>query len=141
MAKKLELTIGSHEFTRGCDGCLSMGLIVEANTPRNIYLTITHFDNGGNKILTHYYCQLCVPNALNKVGQEALRPFNEGFYKDHFTNYLNPSERPIQSIVNCGRCGQNVSDGYHRKELENKKVVNLCKGCHGAVGHNFEKMY
>ena len=87
--KDIKITHGPHEYQFKCYGCISQGLIVEANLPMTTLLSVAHPDGKGGWMAPTYYCVYHYVDALEGIKQEIYRNYYLSGEDKKFVDYRN----------------------------------------------------
>jgi hypothetical protein len=85
--KEVKIIYGSHEHHFKCYGCISRGLIVEANLPTTTLLTVLHSDGKGGYLPPLYYCSLHAMDAYEEMKQKLYRDYYQSGEDRKFVDY------------------------------------------------------
>ena len=89
--KEVKITYGPHDYQLRCHGCISRGLIAEANLPKTNLVAVYLSDGKGGWLPPTYYCIFHYEDPFEQIKKEIYQShFREVDKK--FVDYFNEKE-------------------------------------------------
>jgi hypothetical protein len=91
--KEVKITYGPHDYNLKCRGCISRGLMMEANTPKTNLVAVYHPDGKGGWLPPVFYCIFHYEDPFDQMKKETYQSYFPG-ENNKFVDYYN--EKKVQ---------------------------------------------